>query len=173
MSISLYKAFVPSCLQILGSVHNLLEKAEAHCATSGVTEEAILELKMFDDMFPFNVQVNQVYAHSLRAIESLNDGVFSPYLEAAPESFEGLKALVKKSISGLEELDETSLDEHVGHPMKFKFNDYELPFSAENFLLSFSQPNFYFHAVTIYDLLRKEGVEIGKVDWMGAMRLAQ
>ncbi len=58
-----------------------------------------------------------------------------------------------------------------GKPMKFKMGDFEIPFVAENFVMSFSLPNFYFHATTTYDMLRMAGVPLGKRDYMGEMRV--
>ena len=60
----------------------------------------------------------------------------------------------------------------IGKPVRFEFRDFRMDFTAEDFLLSFSQPNFYFHAATAYDILRMKGVEVGKRDFMGRVRLA-
>jgi len=172
MSLSLHSAFVPTCLQVLGSMIGILEKAEAFCKENDLTEEQVINAKLAEDMLPFCYQVKSTVTHSLLAIESLADGVFSPDMTPPAQNFADLKEAVQVAISGLEALSESDLEQYVGRPTKFQFRDFELPFTAENFLLSFSQPNFFFHATTAYDLLRLNGVPVGKMDFMGAMRAA-
>jgi len=89
----------------------------------------------------------------------------------APETFEGLKARIDGALTGLAALDPAKVDGLVGRDVRFSFRDNHMDFTAENFLLSFSQPNFYFHATTAYDILRWKGLPIGKRDFSGKPRL--
>jgi hypothetical protein len=98
--------------------------------------------------------------------------VFSPDLTTPPDSFDGLRSALAKARTELEALSEDEMEGFIGQPMRFEMRDFRLPFTAENFLLSFSQPNYYFHAATAYDILRMKGVPLGKRDFMGALRLA-
>lgn len=173
MPITLYDAFVPSCLQIIGSVRALVDKAEAWCSEKGCGHEEIADARLFDDMFPFGYQVKSVAAHSFGAIEGVRKGVFSPDMTPPPTSFAAMRDVLDTAIAGLAAVTVDEMEGFIGRDARFSMPDYnlELPFTAENFLLSFSQPNFYFHATTAYDIMRHKGVEIGKRDFMGALRL--
>ena len=173
MSLSLYEAFVPTCAQIMKGVVRTMEKAEAFCAENAIPEETLVHAKLADDMLDFSYQVKSTVVHSVIAIECLEKGVFSPDTSTPPEGFAALKTAVEAGISKLEALTEADLEKYEGQPMIFKFNDFELPFTAETFLLSFSQPNFFFHATTAYDLLRSNGVSVGKLDFMGPARVSR
>ncbi len=170
MSLTLYEAYVPTCRQLLGSVANLLDKAEAHCAAQGWEPDRIISAKLAPDMFDFAYQVKSCYTHSLMAIEKAQAGEFGPNLDEPPRTFAGLKALIADTIAGLEALDPEAVNAMQGKDADFRFKTFHLPFTAENFLLSFAQPNFHFHTAMTYAILRMLGVEVGKFDYIGAMR---
>jgi hypothetical protein len=170
MSFSLYAATVPTYRQILGAVSGLLDKAESFCADQGISPNEILKARLAEDMHPFAYQVKSTAVHSLGAIEGVRRGVFSPDTTPPPDSFAGLKVRIAETLAALEAIDASEVDGFVGRDMRFSFADRHLDFTAENFLLSFSQPNFYFHATTTYDILRWKGVKIGKRDFMGRSR---
>lgn len=170
MSFSLYDATIPSYLQIIRATANLLERATDFCADQQLDHEQLLQAKLAEDMLPFNYQVRSVVTHSVGAIEGVRKGVFSPDLTPPPASFAELKQLVNDAIATLDTLTEQEINRFIGQDMRFEYGDYLLEFTAENFLLSFSQPNFYFHATTAYDLLRMKGLIIGKSDFMGSVR---
>lgn len=170
MTFSLYAATVPSYRQILGAVADLLGKAEAFCAEKGVAPREIIEARLAPDMLPFAYQVKSTAVHSLGAIEGVRRGVFSPDTTTPPDSFAALKTRVAHTISALESIDPAEVDGFVGRDMRFAFGERHIDYTAENFLLSFSQPNFYFHAATTYDILRSKGVGVGKRDFLGRTR---
>lgn len=171
MGISLYDATVPSFKQMLGALAGQLDKAEAFCADKGLAPEALIQARLADDMFPFAYQVKSTVVHSLGAIEGVRRGVFSPDTTTPPADFAGLKARVAQGLAALEGIDAAEVESFIGRDMRFAFGDRNIDFTAENFLLSFSLPNFYFHATTAYDILRWQGVAIGKRDYMGRMRI--
>ena len=170
MSFSLYTATVPSYCQILEAVGRLLGKAEAWCADRGVAPNDIIQARLAEDMLPFAYQVKATAVHSLGAIEGVRKGVFSPDMTPPPESFAALKARIADTLATLSAIEAAEVDSFVGRDMRFAFGDRHLDFTAENFLLSFSQPNFYFHATTTYDILRWKGLPIGKRDFAGKPR---
>lgn len=172
MPISLHAAFVPSALQMLGTTDHLIDKAEDWCKQTGCGHEEVIAGRLHEDMFPFSYQVKSVAVHTAGAIEGLRAGVFSPDLAPPPEDFAGLRTRIAKAREVLEAVTEAEMEGFIGQPMRFEFGDFKLPFTAEDFLLSFSQPNFYFHAATAYDILRMKGVEVGKRDFMGRLRMA-
>jgi hypothetical protein len=98
---------------------------------------------------------------------------FSPDTTPPPQTFAALKARIVETLAALEAVEAVEaaeVDSFVGRDMRFAFGECHVDFTAENFLLSFSQPNFYFHAATTYDILRWKGVAIGKRDFMGKTR---
>ena len=109
--------------------------------------------------------------HSLSAIEGVRRGVFSPDMTTPPETLTALKARIADTLAALEVIQPAEVDAFVGRDMRFASGDRRLDFTAENFLLSFSQPNFYFHATTTYDILRWKGVRIGKRNFTGKLRI--
>ena len=170
MTFSLYSAVVPSYLQILEALSGLLDKGASFCSEKAMAPEQIIEARLADDMHPFAYQVKSTAVHSLGAIEGVRRGVFTPDLTKPPESFAALKTRLDEALAGLRAVVPGEVDGFVGRDMRFAFGERHIDFKAEEFLLSFSQPNFYFHAATAYDILRSKGVQIGKRDFLGRMR---
>ena len=170
MAFSLYAATVPSYCQILGAVAGLIDKAEAFCTEKRLAPEDLIQARLAEDMQPFAYQVKSTLVHSLGAIQGVRKGVFSPDTVTPPQTFAALKARIVETLAALEAIEAAEIDSFVGRDMRFSFGDRHIDFTAENFLLSFSQPNFYFHATTTYDILRWKGVPIGKRDFLGATR---
>jgi hypothetical protein len=162
VTFSLYTAVVPSYLQILDGLCGLMDKAESFCSQQGMVPEQIIEARLAEDMHPFNYQVKSAAVHSLGAIEGVRRGVFSPDTSKPPQSFAALKARVVETHAGLSALEPGEVDGFIGRDMRFSFGERHIDYRAEEFLLSFSQPNFYFHATTAYDIMRWKGVQIGK-----------
>ncbi len=171
MTLSLYDAIIPGYLQIIGAVDHLLDKAEAHCADGKASETELLEWRLIEDMLPFSYQVKSVAEHSIGAIEAVRAGNFSPSLAPPPDSFEALRTKIADARAALQALEPAEVDSFVGQDMAFSFGEMTIPFAAEGFLLSMAQPNFYFHATTAYDILRANGIQIGKRDFLGELRV--
>jgi hypothetical protein len=173
MPFSLYEATIPSWLQILNSVHGLTEKAEAFCAEKGLGETELLGAHFGEDMLPLSWQIKWVSTHSIGAIEGVRKGEFSPDRDAPLTSFAEFRDQIGRSLAALEAVTPDEVESFIGRDMRFSIPQMDLvmDFTAENFLLSFSVPNFYFHATTAFDILRHQGVGIGKRDFLGKMRL--
>jgi hypothetical protein len=169
MTFSLHAATVPPMLQVLQSVTQLVRKAEAHCAAQGVTERDIIAARLAPDMLPFTYQVKSTAEHSLGAIKAVREGFSTPSLEAPPKTFAGLLEKLHAAQEGLAALTPAEVNGFVGKEVVFAFKDTRRVFTAENFLMSYALPNFYFHAVTAYDLLRAQGLVIGKRDFLGEL----
>ena len=170
MAFSLYAATIPSYQQVLRAVSGLLDAAEAFCTEKGIAPEDIIKARLAENMLPFAYQVKSTAVHSLGAIEGVRRGVFSPDMTPPPESFAALQARIADTRAALEVIEPAEIDALVGRDMRFAAGERRVDFTAENFLLSFSQPNFYFHAATAYDILRWKGVRIGKRDFTGRLR---
>lgn len=171
MTFSLHAAIIPSQAQILRASAGLIDKAEAYCAERGLSPDTLIQARLAEDMLPFAYQVKSIMVHSLGAIEGVRKGVFGPDLAPPPSDFTGLRTRIAETLAALEAIDPAEVDGFVGRDMRFEFGERRLEFVAEEFLLSFSQPNFYFHATTAYDILRWKGLPIGKRDFAGMPRL--
>jgi uncharacterized protein len=173
MAFSLYAATVPAYRQTLGAVAGLLSIGEEFCAERQLAPEEIIEARLAEDMHPFSYQVKSTAVHSIGAIEAVRRGNFSPDNSTPPASFAALKARIAATVTALEAITPDEIDGFLGRAMRFTAGERQLEFSAENFLLSFSQPNFYFHATTVYDILRWRGARIGKRDFIGKLRIGR
>ena len=170
MAISLYEASVTSYLQTLDAVSHYLDKALAHFREHQVDPEQIVETRLFADMHPFRFQVQSIAFHSLGAIDSIRVGTFQPPGERLEQDYAGLQALIVETRDALKRLQPEQVNALEGKELIFKGSSVRT-FTAEGFLLSFSLPNFYFHAATAYDILRMKGVPVGKRDFIGALRV--
>ena len=171
MALSLYDTTIPCFRQTLGAVAGLLVTAESFCADKGVEPKDIIEARLAEDMLPFAYQVKSTAVHSLGAIEGVRRGVFSPDMTPPPQTFTALRSRIAETLAALETIQPAEVEAFMGRDMRFEFRERRLEFTAVNFLLSFSLPNFYFHAATAYDVLRWKGAHIGKRDFMGRLRL--
>lgn len=171
MAISLYDLSVASFLQTLGGVAGFLDRGLAHCQDNGIDPNEIVQSRMCPDMFDFRFQVLSVAHHSLGAIEGVKAGVFSPGGDNGAQTYDDLQKVIADAVAGLKALTPEEVNAYEGKDVAFEFRGARIPFVAENFLMSFSLPNFHFHATTAYDLLRSRGVPIGKRDYMGQLRM--
>lgn len=173
MSLPLYDISVRSYQQVVDATIQVLDKGAAHFAERGADPDAMVERRMVEDMLPFSFQVRSVVHHSIGAIRGLEAGLFTPPPKQPVPDYAGLQAELRDTAEALRALSPEQVNALAGKPMVFRMGSTELPFTAEDFLLSFSLPNFYFHATTTYTMLRTEGVPLGKLDFLGRLRLAQ
>lgn len=173
MTLSLYDAVIPSNIQILGAIDRLLDKAEAFAAEKGMSPAELIDARLAPDMLPFGYQVKSVAEHSMAAIEGVRGGNFSPSTAPWPADFAGLHERIRGAIAALEGIDRAEFDALADKDTQFSMGEMRMPFTGGQFLLSFSQPNFYFHATTAYGILRSLGMKIGKRDFLGALRMKQ
>lgn len=171
MTFSLYDATVPSFQQTIGATLKVLDKAEAFCAETGFDPTALVASKLADDMLPLGYQVKSLCAHSTRAISGVRAGTYSPDMKPWPTDIAGLKSALSGALGELEAVSPDELNGFGGNDMAFVMGERRMEFTAEDFLMSFTMPNFYFHATTAYAILRAKGVKLGKLDYMGRPRL--
>lgn len=171
MSISLYEASIGAYLQTLGGVANVMNKGREYAASGEMNLEELVRYRLREDMAPFSFQVISVWHHSLGAIKGLQAGLFEPPPKMADMNFDKLDALIVQAREFLETQNEEAINAIAEEPMTFRVGEREIPFLKRNFILSFSLPNFYFHAATLYDILRIQGVPLGKMDYLGSLRV--
>lgn len=172
MSLSLYQAFVPTCQQLLGAMLGLIDKGEQFAREQGIPEPEMMEARLADGMWNLPWHVRSCYVHSALAIKLLPTGEFSPDFTQVPQDWESMRAQVAAAQQELAQVSEDALEALAERQVFFVLGGKRLyEFAGQDFLLSFSQPNFQFHAATFYDILRMKGVPLGKRDFMGAVRV--
>ncbi|MDP5070550.1 MAG: DUF1993 domain-containing protein [Congregibacter sp.] len=171
MTISLYDASVASYIQTLESIAKVLDKGAQFAASGDLDLEKFVGLRLRDDMAPLGFQLISVWHHSLGAVRGLQTGEFGPPPKMGDMDYAKLRALVDEAVTSLRDESPDTINALAGNPVVFKMGATEIPFTATNFILSFSLPNFYFHATTSYDILRMQGVPLGKIDFLGRLRV--
>src|SRR4051812_48862452 len=171
MSFSLYDATIANYLQIINATDALMTKSLAHVTQKGIDPAEIVETRLCADMLPFRFQVISLAHHSRGAMDAAKNGVFVPPTMRPELDYAGLQGLVAEARNELSAWTPESANALVGRDVTFKLGERALPFTAEGFLMSFSLPNFFFHATTAYDILRHKGAPIGKRDYMGRLTL--
>lgn len=174
MPMSLHAALIPGWLQMLGAVGGLLDVSEAFVADAGLDEEAFLQARLAQDMLPLAYQIKSCWAHTAMALEGVRNGHFAPEMTPPPGRFDPLRKMILDARSACEQASEEEMSELASKPVVFTIGDkFRLDFIASDFLMSFSQPNLYFHATTAYGIMRMQGVPLGKRDFLGAIRVRQ
>jgi uncharacterized protein len=170
MPFSLYDATIANYVQILDALSGLIDRAEAFCNEKQWQPGEIIQARLAPDMHPFAYQIKSAAVHSLGAVEGVRRGSFSPDTSEPPPTFAALRSRVRETLTALQAIDAAEINSFVGRDMRFVAGTRSIDFAAEDFLLSFSQPNFFFHATTAYDIMRWKGVPIGKRDFLGRYR---
>lgn len=167
MTISMYAASVPVFRQMLLSLSDVLAKAEAHATAKNIEPSALLQSRLFPDMLSFTRQV-QIAADFAKSVSARLARIEVPSYEDNEQSFADLQARITKTLALLDTLTPAQFDgseelDIVLRPGTPK----EKKLSGQNYLLAYGLPQFFFHVTTAYSLLRHNGIEIGKKDYMG------
>ena len=171
MSISLSSASLSTYIQMVSAASNIIEKAEEFCSENDIDTKDIVEMQLHRDMAPFTFQVFSIAHHSVGSIDALKTGEFGPPKMPDNLSFDNCKNILKEAEVNLKKINPSDIDNLSQQEVVFKMGSIEWPFTASDFILSFSLPNFYFHLTTFYDMLRMKGLKIGKLDFVGKMKL--
>lgn len=171
MPMTLHAAFVPSCQQVLGAMLAIIDKAESFASEHGVDDSELLEAKLADTMWSLPWHVRSCWVHSAYVIGLLPTGEFSPNFTDVPDSWDGMRTMIGDAQARLAATSPDELEAVADTTIGFVLGGRRLmEMTGSNFLLSFSQPNFYFHAATFYDILRMKGLPLSKMDFMGRPR---
>ena len=171
MAISLYDLSVVSFQQVLGSVGGFMDRGLSHCVENNIDPNTLLDATLHPTMLPFTFQIRSVVHHSIEAIDDVKKGVAGPPGAVGPLDYAGLQKMVADASAALAKVTPEEVNALEGNDMMFSMGSFKIPFTVEGFLMSFSIPNLHFHATTAYDILRTNGVPLGKRDYLGAMRL--
>lgn len=167
MSITLYAASVPVFKQMLTSLSDILHKTELHRADKNIEASALLQARLFPDMYALIRQV-QIAADFARGITSRLAGVEVPKYDDNEQTFADLHTLLAKTMAYLDSFtpeqingqEERQIITRPGTPKERTFN-------GQDYLLKYGIPQFFFHVSTSYAILRHSGIEVGKRDYMG------
>ncbi|MDR0717589.1 MAG: DUF1993 domain-containing protein [Azoarcus sp.] len=165
MSITYYQLAVSGNIRALDNLARLLDKAAEYAAANKIEESALLDARLFPDMFPLIRQIRMVCDMSRFAAAWLT-GKEAPEFDDDETGFAGLKARIASSIAYLQTFREGDFADSAGREVRLPWNPARA-YRGEVFLLQHSIPNIYFHLTTAYDLLRHNGVPIGKADYLG------
>ena len=153
----MYDQTIQPMSRSLGALSNILRKAEDHCTAKGIKPVALLEFRLFPDMLSLIRQVQLSCDFAVRGAARLSGGELPSYPDTET-SFEGLQARIAAVQAALAVYDYATFDAVQGKDMTY---------SAQQFVSTYCLPQFYFHVTTAYCILRHNGVEIGKKDYMG------
>ncbi|HVY43841.1 MAG TPA: DUF1993 domain-containing protein [Hyphomicrobiaceae bacterium] len=167
MSLSMYQISVPVFQRMMTNLTAVLEKAEAHAAAKKIEPEVLINARLAPDMFPLKRQVQLVSDFAKGAAARLA-GQEIPKWEDNEASFADLKARLKKSIDYLGQLKPADIDGSETRDINLTIAKKPVTLKGQVYLLTHAFPHFFFHVTTAYDILRHNGVEIGKRDYLGA-----
>lgn len=168
MPISMYQASVPAFLQTLASTAAILDKAVAHAAARKIDLAVFLSARIAPDMLPFTKQIQLVSDFAKNTAGRLA-GIELPKFEDNETTFDQLKARLAKTVDFLKSLKPAQIDGSEDRDITIPIGGKPMTFKGQQYLVNFALPNFYFHAATAYDILRHNGVEIGKRDFLGSI----
>jgi hypothetical protein len=167
MTNAIYTASIPVFKQMLGGLQDVLTKAEAHVVAKKIDPNALLQARLFPDMFPLLRQV-QVATDFAKSVSARLAGVEVPKLEDNEQSFADLQARIATVLAFIEGLDAAKFDEAATRVIVTQAGTpKEKRFTGQSYLLNYGLPHFFFHSTTAYSILRQGGVEVGKKDYIG------
>jgi hypothetical protein len=167
MSLSLHQALFPYTLRTLNALAAILDKTAAHCETRSIDPAGLLSYRLAPDMFDFKRQI-QVVSDQAKGMAARLAGLEVPSYPDTETTILELKARLAKTADYLGSFTEAQFAGAEEREIVLKMRRGELKLNGRDFAFGFFVPNFYFHAATAYDILRHAGVQIGKLDFMGA-----
>ena len=168
MAITMYSASVPIFARMLGQMDSWLAKAEAHAQAKKFEPEVYLSARLAPDMLPFTQQI-QIACDAAKFCIARLTGIEAPKFEDNEKSLADLRARIRKTIDYVQSVPAAQLDGTDAKEISVPRRAGPLAMTGEAYLKTFALPNFFFHATTTYALLRHNGVELGKSDFLGAL----
>ena len=166
MSLTMYQASVPCFVNLLTNLHTVLKKGEAHAIAKKIDPAVLVNARLAPDMFPLARQI-QIATDQAKGCVSRLAGLEPPRYEDNEQTFAELYARLEKTITYVKSIKPEQIDGSEARAIELKQRDNVRHFNGLGYLLDYVYPNFYFHVTTAYAILRHNGVEIGKGDFMG------
>lgn len=171
MTVPLYQASISPCLQMLGGLAAVLEKAAAYATERKIDPAVLLQARLYPDMFPLVRQV-QIATDAAKAGGARLAGVDTPSYPDTEASFEEVQARVARTVAFLEGLDRGRIDAAASRTIAFSVAKQAMSMAAPDYVTGWMLPNFYFHVTTAFAILRHNGLDVGKRDFLGAVPVA-
>jgi len=165
MAVTMHQISVPVFERLLKALSGCLDKATAHAEAHKIDPEVLTTYRLFPDMFPFWRQVHQANLHARRG-SALPAGMDFPKIDGADTAMPQLQAMTAATLDFLGKIDPAAMDDSREVTIIAGGNERTFP-TALDYLLTHAMPNFYFHTTTAYDILRHNGIELGKRDFIG------
>jgi hypothetical protein len=166
MAISMYQASAPQFKKMLGNLTTILTMAEEYATAKGIDGKVLVEARLFPDMFPLARQV-QIACDQVKFGLARLAGVEAPKFEDTESTLPQLKERIAKTITFMDSIKPEQIDGTEEKVIQFSIKGRNFEFVGEQYVLTWIIPNFYFHITTTYNILRHNGVELGKADYLG------
>jgi uncharacterized protein len=168
MSLSMYQASVPVFIRMLRNLSTILDKVTAYAEVKKIDPSVFINARLAPDMFAFNRQV-QIATDSAKGCAARLANIEIPSYPDTETTFTELQARIAKTIVFLESVNETQIDGSEDRKITLKIGGKEMNFLGQQYLINFVLPNFYFHVITAYAILRHNGLDLGKKDFLGSV----
>jgi hypothetical protein len=163
---SIYSASIPVFKQILNSLHNILDKAEAHATDKKIDPAALLQFRLFPDMLPFTRQI-QIACDFAKGAAARLGGLDVPSYDDKEATFAELKERIQKTLAYIDSVPQDTIEGSETRAITTGSGEKTKHFTGQTYLFHYALPHFYFHATTAYDILRHNGLDVGKKDYIG------
>jgi hypothetical protein len=167
MSLSIYQASVPVLIRALNNLSAIVDKAVANAEARKIDPAVFINARLAPDMFPLSRQI-QSASDGAKGCAARLAGIDIPAFADTETSFPELKERIAKTVAFLQSVGEAQIEGSESRTVTMKLRGAEVNFTGQGYLLDFALPNFFFHVTTAYAILRHNGVEIGKRDFLGA-----
>jgi hypothetical protein len=164
----MYEASIPVLARMLGNLSNILKKAEANAQARGIEPKVFIESRLAPDMYALARQV-QIASDMAKGCAARLAGVEVPSWADTETTFEELQSRIAKTQEFIKGIDAAKLEGSEDRTVVLKMRTGDISFSGRDYLLGFALPNFYFHITTTYAILRHNGVDVGKLDYLGGV----
>lgn len=166
MALSMYDGSVPQFKKMLNNLALILKKGEEHATQKNITPDILVNARLFPDMFSLVKQV-QIATDQVKNGLARLAGIEIPKFEDNEITFSDLYVRVEKTIQFLDQIKPEQVNSSDQKEIKFSIKEWNFEFVGNQYLFAWIIPNFYFHITTAYNILRHNGVEIGKADYLG------
>jgi len=166
MALSMYQASIPQFTKMLNNLANILQKGEAFAKAKSIEESVLVNARLAPDMFPLTKQV-QIACDQVKNGMARLAGIEPPKFDDNEATFAQLQERIAKTIAFANSITPAQVDGSETKEIKFSIREWNFEFVGDQYLLTWINPNFYFHVTTAYNILRHNGVEIGKTDYLG------
>jgi len=167
MSLSMYQASIPVFVKFLGNLSAILEKAAAHAEAKKIDPAIFVNARLAPDMYPLSRQI-QIATDVVKGCTARLADIAVPSYEDNETTFEELQARIAKTVAFLQSVTAAQIDGTEERAINLKLGKREVSYLGQPYLLNFVIPNLHFHTSMAYAILRHNGLEIGKMDFLGS-----